>query len=77
MTNEEVLKRKEGLVKQIEAGNKRMEELGRAQNQLAADLNALSGAIQDCEYWLKEMSQKEVKKDFKEDAPKEAKPAKA
>lgn len=30
----------------------RMEELKRQQEQLRANLHAVDGALQDCEYWL-------------------------
>ena len=44
----------------------RLEELKKAQQeaqanfvQLQANLNAFQGAIQDCEYWLNELSREE------------------
>jgi hypothetical protein len=38
---------------------KRMSELVAAKEKLVADLNAVSGAIQDCEYWLAKLAEKE------------------
>jgi len=41
----------------------RQAELQRQYNQMRADLIALDGAIQDCEYWLSRAAQLEAPKD--------------
>ena len=41
----------------------RIEELKQRANQLQADLNAVGGAIQDCEYWLERASKQEQEHD--------------
>ena len=35
----------------------RIKTLTAQQDQLIADLNAVSGAIQECQYWLEQISQ--------------------
>jgi hypothetical protein len=37
----------------------RIEELKQRSTQLQADLNAVGGALQDCEYWLDQVSKQE------------------
>ena len=39
----------------------RIEELKAQAEQLKANLNAVGGAIQDCEYWLEQINEPEVK----------------
>jgi peptidoglycan hydrolase CwlO-like protein len=41
-----------------EAVQQRLTELKKQKEQVLADVNALSGAIQDCEYWLEELNKK-------------------
>jgi hypothetical protein len=43
---------------QIEA---RLVELRKESEQLVANINAISGAIQDCEYWLAQLDAEEAK----------------
>jgi hypothetical protein len=43
---------------QIEA---RKAELLQTQEQLKANLNAVAGALQDCDYWLAQMAAEELK----------------
>jgi hypothetical protein len=41
----------------------RIEELKQRATQLQADLNAVGGALQDCEYWLEKVSKPEQQHD--------------
>lgn len=42
-----------------EALQARLFELQRQREQAIANVNAISGAIQECEYWLKKLKEKE------------------
>ena len=46
-----------------EAIEKRIEELKKQLEQVQANGNALIGAIQDCEYWLKELEKQKEETD--------------
>lgn len=46
-------------VKQIE---ERKQELMKQLETLRANINAVNGAIQDCDYWLKQVTEKKAKK---------------
>ena len=41
----------------------RIKELKQRADQLQADLNAVGGALQDCEYWLDQVSKQEQQHD--------------
>jgi septal ring factor EnvC (AmiA/AmiB activator) len=65
MTLEAVKKRKEELEANINAAQTQRAELQRALAQNAADIQAINGALQDCEYWLTELT-KEAMETVKE-----------
>jgi hypothetical protein len=60
MTKELLEKRLGELVQQKESKGQQLSQIEKVKEQVVADLNALGGAIQDCEYWLKELQPKEA-----------------
>jgi hypothetical protein len=49
---------------------KRLDELKKAEAQITANLQAIGGAIQDCEYWLKEIEYRDAEANKKQNEPK-------
>ena len=64
MTKDEITKRQKDLEKRLEAIAQRRAALVQEVSQMDAEYQATSGALQDCEWWLKNIEKpKETKKE--------------
>ena len=64
MTKEEITTRQKDLEKRLEAVAQRRATLVQEITQMDAEYQATSGALQDCEWWLKNIEKpKETKKE--------------
>ncbi len=64
MTKDEITKRQKDLEKRLEAIAQRRTALVQEVSQMDAEYQATSGALQDCEWWLKNIEKpKETKKE--------------
>ncbi len=64
MTKDEITKRQKDLEKRLETIMQRRTALVQEVSQMDAEYQATSGALQDCEWWLKNIEKpKETKKE--------------
>tara|TARA_R110002012_G_scaffold195916_6_gene364168 strand:+ start:562 stop:786 length:225 start_codon:yes stop_codon:yes gene_type:complete len=67
MTKEEITNRQKDLEKRLEAITQRRAALVQEVSQMDAEYQATSGALQDCEWWLKTIEKPETKVEKKMD----------
>ena len=67
MTKEEITNRQKDLEKRLEAITQRRATLVQEVSQMDAEYQATSGALQDCEWWLKTIENPETKVEKKID----------